>query len=106
MQEDSPLPWRVELLRKASFRLEDMHPGARDVHRILHARVPVVKLTEPQSLMECDLCVSNTEGVFKSQIVRELSRIDHRFADLVRLVRSPSPVQCKLGDKYPLTPDP
>ena len=52
------------------------------------ARVPVLNFKLKQTDVECDLCIANREGVYKSTFFRELSRIDHRFPDLVRLVRA------------------
>jgi hypothetical protein len=57
------------------------------MQRLLWARIPVAKFTEAQTGVDCDVCVANREGVFKSEVLREMSRLDHRFPDLVRLVR-------------------
>ena len=79
--------WRSALLNKLSFLIEDAGLSKGRVERILHARVPVVKFVEGVSGVACDLCVHNVSGVFKSHALREVTRIDHRFPDLVRLVR-------------------
>jgi DNA polymerase sigma len=87
VQMDAPYEWRIELMRKVASLLQPI-AVPRSLETVLSARVPVIKMMERRTGVECDICVCNRDGVFKSHTFRELSRIDHRFPDLVRLVCS------------------
>lgn len=53
---------------------------------ITTARVPVVKVIDCGTGIECDLSVENRDGIAKSQIVNMISMIDERFRKLSFLV--------------------
>ena len=85
VQANAPYEWHQALLSTIAELLE---PSAGDtMQHIAHARIPVVKFRHSWSGVECDICICNREGVYKSEVFREISRLDHRFPDLVRLVR-------------------
>ena len=84
LQIDAPVEWRQQLMRKVSYMLEPY--TGNTMNRVPWARIPVLNFKEGQTGVDCDLCVCNREAVFKSLVLREMSRIDHRFPDLVRLV--------------------
>jgi DNA polymerase sigma len=84
---DAPPEWRIQLMRKVASLLQPI-ASPRSLQAVLTARVPVIKMMERRTGVECDICICNREGVFKSHTFRELTRIDHRFPDLVRLVQS------------------
>lgn len=83
VQAEAPKAWRQKILRAMSRKLKST---TQDQVFIMHARVPVVKLVESNTLVDCDLCVCNRSGVFKSHVFRAVSEIDPRFPELVRLV--------------------
>lgn len=58
------------------------------VQTIMSARVPIIKLVDCGTGIECDLSVENTDGIVKSQIVYLISRIDGRFQKLSFLVKT------------------
>lgn len=57
------------------------------VELILSARVPVLKVTDRGSRIDCDFSVGNRDGIAKSQFVRLISAIDERFRKLSFMVR-------------------
>lgn len=54
---------------------------------IRHAKVPVSKFVEAHSGIQCDLSIGNTTGVFKSNLLAEVLKIDDRVRDLVVIVK-------------------
>ncbi|KAL2926520.1 Protein HESO1 [Bienertia sinuspersici] len=57
------------------------------VELILSARVPVLKVTDSGSGIECDLSVGNRDGITKSRIVLMISAIDERFRQLSLMMK-------------------
>lgn len=53
---------------------------------ILSAKVPIIKVTDSGTGIECDLSVENRDGIAKSHIIRAISTIDERFQKLCLLV--------------------
>eukprot|EP00256_Glycine_max_P070091 XP_025984686.1 protein HESO1-like isoform X3 [Glycine max] len=56
---------------------------------IFSARVPIIKVTDSGTGIECDLSVDNRDGINKSHIIRAISDIDERFRKLCFLTRNP-----------------
>ena len=56
------------------------------VQQILTAKVPILKVVDRGSGIECDISVENRDGILKSQIVHMISSIDERFQMLSFLV--------------------
>ncbi|XP_040368266.1 plant UBX domain-containing protein 9 isoform X3 [Rosa chinensis] len=52
------------------------------VQTIMSARLPIIKLVDCGTGIECDLSIENRDGIVKSQIVYIISRIDGRFQKL------------------------
>jgi DNA polymerase sigma len=50
------------------------------------AKVPIIKVTDTGTGIECDLSVENWDGIAKSHIIRAISAIDERFQKLCLLV--------------------
>lgn len=63
---------------------ESGHVTALEV--ILSAKVPIVKVTDIGTGVECDLSVENRDGIAKSHFIRAISAIDGRFQKLCLLV--------------------
>lgn len=57
------------------------------VKPIFSARVPILKVVDAGTGVECDISVENRDGILKSQIVHMISSIDDRFQKLCFLVR-------------------
>lgn len=56
------------------------------IQRIMTARVPIVKVIDLGTRIECDLSVENWDGILKSQLIHVISAIDERFQKLSFLV--------------------
>ncbi|KAM0031352.1 putative Nucleotidyltransferase superfamily [Helianthus debilis subsp. tardiflorus] len=50
------------------------------------AKVPIVKVIDTGTGVECDLSVENRDGISKSLIIRFITSIDQRFQKLSFLV--------------------
>ncbi|XP_028770813.1 uncharacterized protein LOC114728119 isoform X2 [Neltuma alba] len=59
----------------------------RGVQTILTARVPIVKVIDCGTGIECDLSVDNRDGIEKSHIIHAISLIDERFQKLSFLMK-------------------
>ncbi|KAE8701084.1 ammonium transporter 3 member 1-like [Hibiscus syriacus] len=59
-----------------------------DIQKILSARVPIVKVIDRGTRIECDVSVENRDGILKSLIIRAISTIDERFLKLSFLVKA------------------
>lgn len=66
----------------------------RGVQTIITARVPIVKVTDCGTGIECDLSVDNRDGIVKSHIIHAISTIDERFRKLSFLVIN-IPLSCQ-----------
>ncbi|XP_028155931.1 poly(A) RNA polymerase, mitochondrial-like [Ostrinia furnacalis] len=78
--------WQRQLELAAEL-LELRAAGATRVTRILHARVPIVKYAHELTGVDCDLCYSNTSGVYMSELLWALGSLDERVRPLAALVR-------------------
>lgn len=58
----------------------------KGVQPIMAAKVPIVKITDTGTGVECDLSVENRDGISKSLIIRFITSIDQRFQKLSFLV--------------------
>lgn len=58
------------------------------IQRIMTARVPIVKVIDLGTRIECDLSVENWDGILKSKLIHMISAIDERFQKLSFLVIS------------------
>ncbi|XP_018808719.2 protein HESO1-like isoform X2 [Juglans regia] len=81
---------RIETLRKFAKKFHTLQRGGHvdRLQTITTARVPVVKVIDRGTGIECDLSVENRDGIAKSQIVHMVSMIDERFRKLSFLVKA------------------
>ncbi|KAL5075118.1 hypothetical protein RYX36_014102 [Vicia faba] len=81
---------KIDILRRFSKKLRSIqrngHVTALEV--ILSAKVPIIKVTDSGTGIECDLSVENWDGIAKSHIIRAISAIDERFQKLSLLMKS------------------
>ena len=75
---------KVQLLSKVASELR--YQKFSDVQLIAHARVPLIKFRDPNTGVNCDVCVGN-DGVYKSAVLGALANLDPRYRDLVFLVK-------------------
>ncbi|KAK9862262.1 hypothetical protein WJX84_008113 [Apatococcus fuscideae] len=78
---------KVQLLKALSQKLVNRKLVAGRIQRILHARVPILKLTLRPTGQDCDISVGSTCAIFKSTVVGLLGDMDPRFRGLLRLVK-------------------
>jgi len=53
--------------------------GYRDVLTIAHAKVPIVRFTDPVLNMPCDMSLNEDLGIENSRLINTYQAIDHRF---------------------------
>lgn len=53
---------------------------------LIRARVPVLKVTDCGTNIECDFSVENRDGIARSQIIFLIASIDERFRKLSIMV--------------------
>ncbi|OIV98115.1 hypothetical protein TanjilG_25980 [Lupinus angustifolius] len=80
----------IETLRKFSKKLFKLQRSGHvtGVQSILSAKVPIVKVTDRGTGIECDLSVDNRDGIAKSHIIHAVTAIDERFRMLSFLMKS------------------
>ncbi|XP_074287104.1 uncharacterized protein LOC141612267 isoform X1 [Silene latifolia] len=80
---------QINTLKKFSRKFQKLQRKriVSDVQLILSARVPVLKVTDCGTRVECDLSVGNLDGIVKSQIIRMISAVDERFRKLCILIK-------------------
>ncbi|KAK8653472.1 hypothetical protein V6N13_127468 [Hibiscus sabdariffa] len=81
---------KVQALRKLARKLHSIKREGHvsDIQKILTARVPIVKVIDRGTRIECDVSVENRDGIVKSLIIRAISTIDERFLKLSFLVKA------------------
>ncbi|THG23659.1 hypothetical protein TEA_013748 [Camellia sinensis var. sinensis] len=85
---DFPKEKKIQTLRKFAKKLYALQRKGHvsSVHPILTAKVPILKIVDRGTGIECDISIENRDGIVKSQIVRLISSIDDRFQMLSFLV--------------------
>ncbi|CAG7721629.1 unnamed protein product [Allacma fusca] len=63
-------------------------PGYSQTHKILGARVPIIRFVSDFTGLHCDLCYGNSSGVFMSELIYMMGCIDNRFQPLIVTIRS------------------
>nr|CAD1840866.1 unnamed protein product [Ananas comosus var. bracteatus] len=76
---------KISTLRKLAKRLGGIVFG---VLPVLHARVPVLKVRDRGTGVECDISVENKDGITRSRIFSLVSSIDERFRILSYLMKT------------------
>eukprot|EP00505_MAST-04D_sp_SCG-Rhode-Island_P003713 Stramenopile-MAST_4_protein_3713 len=61
-----------------ALRRNNLGMGFGDIQVIAHARVPIVKFTEVNTGVECDICVDNELAVHNTGLLRAYALLDHR----------------------------
>ncbi|KAL6629740.1 hypothetical protein ACP70R_029505 [Stipagrostis hirtigluma subsp. patula] len=68
----------AEILRTDNFE---------NVEAITGARVPVVKMSDPESGFSCDICINNLFAVANTKLLKDYAQIDQRLHQLAFLVK-------------------
>ncbi|KAG0560845.1 hypothetical protein M758_9G018100 [Ceratodon purpureus] len=76
---------KAELVMRMAgiLRSDDM----QNVQALTHARVPIVKFTDPDTGINCDICVNNMLAVVNSKLLHDYSQVDPRLRQLAFLVK-------------------
>ncbi|KAI8028993.1 Protein HESO1 [Camellia lanceoleosa] len=87
---DFPKEKKIQTLRKFAKKLYALQRKGHvsSVHPILTAKVPILKIVDRGTGIECDISIENRDGIVKSQIVRLISSIDDRFQMLSFLMKT------------------
>ncbi|KAM5577990.1 protein HESO1-like [Rosa sericea] len=87
---DLPRDMKIKTLRKFAKKFFSLQRAGHvaGVQTIMSARVPIIKLIDCGTGIECDLSIENRDGIVKSQIVYIISRIDGRFQKLSFMMKA------------------
>ncbi|PKI72644.1 hypothetical protein CRG98_007021 [Punica granatum] len=87
---ECPREKKIQALKKFSKKLHALQRKGHvtSIQKIMTARVPIVKVIDVGTRIECDLSVENWDGILKSQLVHIISAIDERFQKLSFLVKA------------------
>ncbi|XP_071729696.1 protein HESO1-like [Rutidosis leptorrhynchoides] len=85
-----PRDKKIKTLRKFARKFFALQNGGhvRSVQTIMTAKVPIVKVIDAGTGVECDLSVENRDGISKSVIIRFITSIDERFPKLSFLIKA------------------
>eukprot|EP00249_Psilotum_nudum_P023008 c28723_g1_i1 orf=67-3261(+) len=59
----------------------------QNVQALTHARVPIVKFTDPGTGISCDICVNNMLAVVNTKLLHDYGQIDCRLRQLAFMVK-------------------
>ncbi|XP_022849924.1 protein HESO1-like [Olea europaea var. sylvestris] len=79
-----PREKKIQTLRKFAKKLYALQSKGHvsGVLPITTAKVPILKVVDRGTRVECDISVENRDGILKSQIIHLISSIDERFKKL------------------------
>ncbi|XP_054706334.1 poly(A) RNA polymerase, mitochondrial-like [Uloborus diversus] len=79
------------LQQRAIFCLGDyirtFLPGVSSLQKIIHARVPIMKLKHKILKMDCDVSINNMSAVLMSELIYFCGEVDHRVRPLIYAVK-------------------
>lgn len=76
---------KAELVMKMAGILRS--DNMQNIQALTHARVPIVKFTDPDTGINCDICVNNMLAVVNSKLLHDYSQVDPRLRQLAFLVK-------------------
>ncbi|XP_059309942.1 protein HESO1-like [Lycium ferocissimum] len=81
---------KIQTLRKFARKLYALQSSGHvsGVHPIPAARVPILKVVDCGTKIECDMSVENRDGVSKSKIIHMICSLDERFQKLSFLMKA------------------
>ncbi|XP_052133909.1 uncharacterized protein LOC127752540 [Oryza glaberrima] len=83
---------KVDIILKLAHIL---HAGnLRNIQALTRARVPIVKLMDPNTGLSCDICVNNLLAVVNTKLLRDYSQIDKRLRPLAFIVKHWAKSRC------------
>ncbi|XAR73138.1 RNA uridylyltransferase [Bertholletia excelsa] len=87
---DFPREKKIQALRKFAKKIYALQRRGHVSHvqPIFSAKVPILKVVDRGTGIECDISIENRDGIVKSQIIRMISLIDTRFQMLSFLMKA------------------
>ncbi|XP_027079372.1 protein HESO1-like isoform X4 [Coffea arabica] len=81
---------KIQTLRKLAKKFYALQSGGHvyGVHPITTAKVPILKVVDRGTGVECDISIENRDGILKSQLIRIFCSIDERFRKLSFLMKT------------------
>ncbi|KAF3632374.1 putative flavin-containing monooxygenase YUCCA10-like [Capsicum annuum] len=81
---------KIQTLRKFARKLYALqrYGHVSGVHPVTAAKVPVLKVVDCGTKIECDISVENRDGVSKSKIIHMICSLDERFQKLSFLMKA------------------
>ncbi|KAM3356944.1 protein HESO1 isoform X1 [Capsicum galapagoense] len=81
---------KIQTLRKFARKLYALqrYGHVSGVHPVIAAKVPVLKVVDCGTKIECDISVENRDGVSKSKIIHMICSLDERFQKLSFLMKA------------------
>ncbi|XP_073151856.1 UTP:RNA uridylyltransferase 1 isoform X2 [Henckelia pumila] len=76
---------KCEILLKLADILKS--DNFQNVQALTRARVPIVKLLDPDTGISCDICVNNVLAVVNTKLLRDYAHIDGRLRQLAFIVK-------------------
>ncbi|XP_073278061.1 UTP:RNA uridylyltransferase 1-like [Primulina huaijiensis] len=76
---------KCEILLKLADILKS--DNFQNVQALTRARVPIVKLMDPDTGISCDICVNNVLAVVNTKLLRDYAHIDGRLRQLAFIVK-------------------
>ncbi|KZV57619.1 hypothetical protein F511_03079 [Dorcoceras hygrometricum] len=76
---------KCEILLKLADMLKS--ESFQNVQALTRARVPIVKLKDPDTGISCDICVNNVLAVVNTKLLRDYAHIDDRLRQLAFIVK-------------------
>ncbi|KAL3524654.1 hypothetical protein ACH5RR_013026 [Cinchona calisaya] len=81
---------KIQTLRKLAKKFYALQSSGHvyGVHPITAAKVPILKVVDRGTGVECDISVENRDGILKSQLIHMICSIDERFQKLSFLMKT------------------
>ncbi|CAH9098105.1 unnamed protein product [Cuscuta epithymum] len=76
---------KSDIILRLAELLED--EKLQNVQALVHARVPIVKLMDPETGISCDICVNNLLAVENTKLLRDYAQIDARLRQIAFIVK-------------------
>ncbi|KAJ5536169.1 PAP/25A-associated [Penicillium frequentans] len=77
----------AEVLAKRKIALGERHDGMQRVVCVSHAKVPIVKIWDPELKLACDMNVNNTLALENTRMIRTYVDVDERVRPLAMSVK-------------------
>ncbi|KAK3157391.1 hypothetical protein QOZ80_2AG0121180 [Eleusine coracana subsp. coracana] len=76
---------KVDIILKLADILEA--GNLQNIQALTRARVPIVKLMDPETGLSCDICVNNLLAVVNTKLLKDYALIDRRLRQLAFIVK-------------------